>query len=127
MNNLFYKTKFDIYWPKNTEDTITINKEIKINLESEFEIMDKTVILRNFKITIQKENNKDQPESSSDQANIDDNAFKVINIQQIHVLCWNDHTIPRAEVGYKAIDTIITLIDDYIQANINCPVVVHCR
>ena len=75
MNNLFYKTKFDIYWPKNTEDTITINKEIKIYLESEFEIMDKTVILRNFKITIQKENNKDLPESSSDQANIDNNAF----------------------------------------------------
>lgn len=86
--------------------------------------MEKTVILRNFKITIRK--NKEQEEANNLEEK-PDNETKIINIQQIHVLCWNDHTIPRAEVGYKAIDTIITLIDDYIQTNKNCPVVVHCR
>ena len=85
--------------------------------------MEKTVILRNFKITILKENNA-EPEDSKERI---ENTSKIINIQQIHVLCWNDHTIPRAEVGYKAIDTVITLIDDYIQTNKNCPVVIHCR
>lgn len=84
--------------------------------------MEKTVILRNFKITIQN-SKKDE----NDFEGKPDENIKVINIQQIHVLCWNDHTIPRAEVGYKAIDTIITLIDDYIQTNKNSSVVVHCR
>lgn len=85
--------------------------------------MEKTVILRNFKITIQKENDAEQEKNEESI----DNAIKIINIQHVHVLCWNDHTIPRAEVGYKAIETIITLIDDYIQTNKKCPIVVHCR
>lgn len=85
--------------------------------------MEKTVILRNFKVTLNKKIEQSQGNISGDE----DNYIKIINIQQVHVLCWNDHTIPRAEVGYKAIDTIITLIDDYIQTNKYCPVVVHCR
>jgi hypothetical protein len=85
--------------------------------------MEKTVILRNFKITIHKKFNITQ--EGPEEKPIDE--IKIIYIQQIHILCWNDHTIPRAEVGYKAIDTIITLIDDYIQTNKNCGVVVHCR
>jgi len=91
-----------------------INKEIKINLESEINIMENSVILRNFKITIEK----------NDEEN---NNINIINIQQIHIICWNDHTIPKAEVGYKAIDTTITLIDDYRQTNKDSSVVVHCR
>lgn len=90
--------------------------------------MDKTVVLRNFKITIQSENkNSEQQQEENEKKTNENTNTKIINIQQIHVLCWNDHTIPRAEVGYKAIDTVITLIDDYIQTNKNCPVVVHCR
>lgn len=92
---------------------MTINKDIKINLESEINIMENSVILRNFKITVQK--------------NDEENNLNIINIQQIHIICWNDHTIPKAEVGYKAIDTTITLIDDYRQTNKDSSVVVHCR
>ena len=51
---------------------------------------------------------------------------KIINIQQIHIICWNDHTIPKAEVGYKALDAVMTLIDDYLKDN-KKSVIVHCR
>lgn len=80
--------------------------------------MENSVILRTFKILIQNHKNQNPEEEQK---------TKIINVQQIHILCWNDHTIPRAEVGYKAIDTIITLIDDYRQTNKNSSVVVHCR
>ncbi len=76
--------------------------------------MENSVILRNFKISI---GNFEEEK----------NILNTINIQQIHIICWNDHTIPKAEVGYKAIDTTITLIDDYRQTNKNSCVVVHCR
>lgn len=79
--------------------------------------MENSVVLRNFKITIHE----------ADDVNPNKETEKIINVQQIHILCWNDHTIPKAEVGYKAIDTIITLVDDYIQYNKNSSVVVHCR
>ena len=83
--------------------------------------MENSVILRNFKIAIQNDKNQNPEEEKEEK------TTKILNVQQIHILCWNDHTIPRAEVGYKAIDTIITLIDDYRQTNKNSSVVVHCR
>ena len=51
---------------------------------------------------------------------------RIIKVQQIHIICWNDHTIPKAEVGYKALDAVITLIDDYLKEN-KKSVVIHCR
>lgn len=71
--------------------------------------MEDSVIMRNFAIYINKDNDK-----------------RIIKIQQIHIICWNDHTIPKAEVGYKALDAIITLIDDYLKDN-KKSVVIHCR
>ncbi len=78
-------------------------------MESEYELMEDSLIIRNFQI-FYKNNNKE----------------KIINIQQIHIICWNDHTIPKAEVGYKALDAVITLIDDYHKENKNS-IVIHCR
>lgn len=72
--------------------------------------MDDSVIIRNFTIFQKNENNKEIE----------------INVQQIHVICWNDHTIPKAEVGYKALDAVITLMDDYLKEN-KKSIVVHCR
>jgi len=77
--------------------------------------MEDSVILRNFRIEIRKKIYEEKEK------------IDIINIQQIHVSCWNDHTIPREEVGYKAIDIIINLIDDYIQNNKNAPIIIHCR
>jgi protein-tyrosine phosphatase len=82
---------------------------MKIKLESEFEFMEDSVVMRNFVINITKENEE-----------------KIINVQQIQIICWNDHTIPKAEVGYKALDAIITLMDDYLKDN-KKSVVIHCR
>jgi len=65
--------------------------------------------MRNFQIFYKKENQE-----------------KIINVQQIHIICWNDHTIPKAEIGYKALDAVITLIDDYQKENKNS-IVIHCR
>lgn len=78
-------------------------------MESEFEFMEDSLIMRNFQI-FYKKNEKE----------------KIINVQQIHIICWNDHTIPKAEVGYKALDAVITLIDDYQKENKNS-IVIHCR
>ena len=72
--------------------------------------------MRNFVINISKENDSDKE---------NDNA-RIIKVQQIHIICWNDHTIPKAEVGYKALDAVITLIDDYLKEN-KKSVVIHCR
>ena len=76
--------------------------------------MEDSVILRNFTIFYKKENEKDE---------------KIINVQQIQIICWNDHTIPKAEVGYKALDAVMTLIDDYLKDKNNNKksIVVHCR
>jgi len=71
--------------------------------------MEDSVVMRNFAININKENDK-----------------RIIKIQQIQIICWNDHTIPKAEVGYKALDAVITLIDDYLKEN-KKSVVIHCR
>jgi protein-tyrosine phosphatase len=88
-----------------------INNFIKIKLESEFEFMEDSVIMRNFTILIKNDKQKDN---------------RIIKIQQIHIICWNDHTIPKAEVGYKALDAVITLIDDYLKDH-KKSVVIHCR
>ena len=88
-----------------------INNFIKIKLESEFEFMEDSVIMRNFTILIKNDKQKDN---------------RIIKIQQIHIICWNDHTIPKAEVGYKALDAVITLIDDYLKDN-KKSVIIHCR
>lgn len=87
-----------------------IDENIKIKKEYEFELMEESVIMRNF-VIIQKDENNQEIE---------------INVQQIHVICWNDHTIPKAEVGYKALDAVITLMDDYLREN-KKSIVVHCR
>jgi protein tyrosine phosphatase len=101
--------KFDIYWPKNENENLQINEYITIKLDSELELMEDSVIIRNFSIIINNEDGK-----------------KIINIQQIHIICWNDHTIPKAEVGYKALDAVMTLIDDYLKEN-KKSIVIHCR
>jgi hypothetical protein len=67
--------------------------------------------MRNFVILINSDKEKDN---------------RIIKIQQIHIICWNDHTIPKAEVGYKALDAVITLIDDYLKDN-KKSVIIHCR
>lgn len=72
--------------------------------------MEDSVIMRNFVIFYKRENEES----------------KKIHLQQIHIICWNDHTIPKAEVGYKALDAVITLIDDYLKEN-KRSVVIHCR
>lgn len=90
-------------------EELKINQNITIKLESEFELMEDSVIMRNFEILFEKENSK-----------------KFIKIQQIHITCWNDHTIPKAEIGYKALDAVITLIDDYLKEN-KKSIVIHCR
>ena len=74
-------------------------------MDSEFDLMEDSVIMRNFVIFY---------------------GEKIINVQQIHIICWNDHTIPKAEVGYKALDAVMILIDDYLKDN-RKSVVVHCR
>jgi protein-tyrosine phosphatase len=71
--------------------------------------MEDSVVMRYFVINIDKENDK-----------------RIIKVQQIHIICWNDHTIPKAEVGYQALDAVITLIDDYLKEN-KKSVVIHCR
>lgn len=71
--------------------------------------MEDSVVMRNFAINIDNENDK-----------------KIMKVQQIHIICWNDHTIPKAEVGYKALDAVITLIDDYLKEN-KKSIVIHCR
>ncbi len=73
--------------------------------------MEDSVIMRNFVILINSDKEKDN---------------RIIKIQQIHIICWNDHTIPKAEVGYKALDAVITLIDDYLKDN-KKSVIIHCR
>ena len=71
--------------------------------------MEDSVVMRNFAINFDEENDK-----------------KIIKVQQIHIICWNDHTIPKAEVGYKALDAVITLIDDYLKEN-KKSIIIHCR
>lgn len=94
------------------DEILKINENIKINLESELEAMENSVVLRNYKITIENEN-KD--------------LNKIINIQHIFILCWNDHTVPKTEMGYKAIDIIINLVDEYKLNNKFSSIIVHCR
>ena len=48
------------------------------------ELMEESVEMRYFSINIENENN---------------NEKRVIKVQQIHIICWSDHTIPKAEDG----------------------------
>lgn len=71
--------------------------------------MEESVIIRNFSIKIDKEDDK-----------------RIIKIQQIHIICWSDHTIPKAEIGYKALDAVMMIMDDYLKEN-KRSIVIHCR
>ena len=102
--------KFEIYWPIEKEKDLIINQNLKIILESELEFMEDSVIMRNFEVFYKNDLGEE----------------KIFNIQQIHIICWNDHTIPKAEVGYKALDAVMTLIDDNLK-EYNKSIIINCR
>ena len=101
------RKKCDIYWPINSECPIILNK-FKIILENEEFILDKAVIQRNIVIINEEEN-------------------ITYNVTQLHVVCWPDHSVPEEEAGYKAIDLIISFVDDFNNCFKDSPVVIHCR
>jgi protein tyrosine phosphatase len=100
------RKKCDLYWPSNILSPIVFEK-FKITLENEDFILDKAVMQRNFIIH-------------------DEENCKKHNVTQLHVVCWPDHSIPEEESGYKAIDLLISYVDDYSTCY-KSPIVTHCR
>lgn len=101
------RKKCDAYWPEQSNNSSLNLENFEIKLENEFPVLDKAVIQRNFIIT-----NKE-----------DGTTF---TCAQLHVICWPDHSYPEEEIGYKAIDLVISYIDDILNES-RSPVVVHCR
>ncbi len=99
------RKKCESYWPG--ENPIIFEK-FTISLENEFYLLDKSVIQKNF-IIYNEETKKSE------------------NITQLHVVCWPDHSIPEDETGYKAIELLVSFIDDYRNCFSESPVIVHCR
>ena len=101
------RKKCDLYWPVSIHSPIVFEK-FKIVLENEDFILDKAVVQRNFTI-INEENN-----------------LKV-NVTQLHLICWPDHSVPEEECGYKAVDLLLSIIDDYSACYRDSPIITHCR
>lgn len=104
-NNHF---KCEQYWPKN-ETTPLIFPQFKIIQESEVFILDNSVLQRNFIIEFYNDINKNK-----------------VHVSQLHVLCWPDHSVPEAEIGYKMIEVLISYVDEYRNIHNDKPVVTHC-
>ncbi len=81
-------------------------KDIKIKLESDEEILNNAVIQRHF--TIERGEQK-------------------LSVTQLQIICWNDHSVPEDECGYKSIDLVSTYIDEYRINDSNAPILIHCR
>jgi protein tyrosine phosphatase len=101
------RNKCDLYWPSSDNKPISFEK-YKIHLETEVIILDKAIIQRNFLIENESENTKHY-------------------CTQLHVICWEDHSAPQEELGFKMIELILSYVDDARNENKNSPVVVHCR
>ena len=101
------RSKCELYWPSSDDSPINYGN-YKIYLETEVIILDKAIIQRNFVIENQSENIKH-------------------NCTQLQVICWEDHSAPQEELGFKMIEMIFSYVDDERNQNKNSPVVVHCR
>jgi protein tyrosine phosphatase len=99
------KTKCQQYWPKTTEDTSNFDN-LEISLLAEEEILKNAVIQRQFLIK---------------------NESETFTITQLQITCWNDHSIPEDEYGYKSIELVSTYIDDHRSQDSNTPILIHCR
>ncbi len=100
------RKKCDAYWPEENNQNNNY-QNFDVHLENEFPILDKAVIQRNFIIT----NKLDGT---------------ILNCTQLHVICWPDHSYPEEEIGYKAIDLVISYIDDILNESLS-HIIVHCR
>jgi protein tyrosine phosphatase len=98
-------SKCEIYWPKKIEEPLVFSN-FKIILESEDFLIDNSILRRNFKIDF----------FSNEES---------VNICQLHVLSWPDHSVPDEISGYKMIELLLSFIDDY--SKMTTPVVIHCR
>ena len=99
------RAKCDQYWPKSQNDPIVF-ENIKITLDAEEEILKDAVIQRNFSIFV---------------------GDAVLNITQLQIICWNDHSVPEDQWGYKSIELVSTFIDDSRKTDKESPILIHCR
>ncbi len=99
------RKKCEIYWP---EENPIIFEKMTLSVESEFFLLDKSVVQRNI-IIFNEETQKSE------------------TVTLLHVVCWPDYSIPEDETGYKAIELLLTYVDDYRNCYPLAPVVVHCR
>ena len=99
------RKKCEMYWP---EENPIVFEKMTISVEGEFFLLDKSVVQRNIIIF-----NEETQTSET--------------VTQLHVLCWPDHSIPEDETGYKAVELLISYVDDFRNNHPQAPVVVHCR
>jgi protein-tyrosine phosphatase len=99
------RKKCELYWP---EENPIVFEKFSVTSENEFYLLDKSVIQKNFIL-------------------FDEETKKSENITQLHAVCWPDHSIPEDETGYKAIELLLSYIDDYRNFFPESPIIVHCR
>jgi protein tyrosine phosphatase len=74
-------------------------------LEAEVEILKNAVVQRHFSI---------------------ENEDITVIVTQLQIICWDDHSVPGDELGYKSIEMVSTYIDEH-RIDSNSPIVIHCR
>ena len=99
------RKKCEYYIPKNINEEIIYDNEIKVKILSIEFLIENCIIKREILIKINNEEKK---------------------ITHIQMLNWPDYSIPNFENGYKTINFLIYLIAKYRKFYLNSPILIHC-
>lgn len=103
------RNKSEQYWPKTIMEKISPSDDLSVYLASEDVILDKAIVRRELEIEF-----------------IEHGQAFNHKATQLQVICWPDHSVPEAEIGFKAIEIILSFVDMIRETSPKSPVLVHC-
>lgn len=110
------RLKCDQYWPNTTEESLKL-EDMEINLISESSISEGQLIRRVIEVKYKEIVDKEE-------------TWISLTCNQIHVVCWPDHSIPDFDLVYTVIDSLLSIISDHYKEirreQKESPIIVHC-
>ncbi len=124
------KIKCDQYWPKEVNEIMTINDDIcniELVLLSEDDVIINQIVKRRIKIKIKFNISIDSLVFSNISKELKSNLNEYHHeVNQYHIICWPDHSIPDNEISYNLFSKLFNIIDsNFLEVN-SSPIVVHC-
>lgn len=105
------RSKSELYWPNSTSTELKLTNGYTLLLAKENTLIENGLIERIVLL-------------NSDNGNANN---EVLEIKQLHVTCWPDHSIPQSPlIGNQVIEALILSVDNIKKKHPASPITIHC-